>query len=62
MKNRRFKRNVKKALAVNEQRIEKAGKLELPELTQFELSVLVEQKTEQGFLSSSSVSYFIKTD
>ena len=62
IKNRRFKRNVKKALAVNEERIEKAGKLELPELTQFELSVLVEQKTEPGFLSSSCVSYLIKTD
>ena len=62
IKNRRFKRNVKKALALNEERIEKAGKLELPELTQFELSVLVEQKTEQGFLSSPGVSYLIKTD
>ncbi len=62
IKNRRFKRNVKKALVLNEERIEKAGKLELPELTQFELSVLVEQKTEQGFLSSPGVSYLIKTD
>ena len=62
IKNRCFKRNVKKALVENEKRIEKAGKLELPELTQFELSVLVEQKTEEGFLSSPGVSYFIKTD
>ncbi|MBU8911193.1 MAG: MBL fold metallo-hydrolase [Desulfobacterales bacterium] len=62
IKNRRFNRNVKKALALNEERIKKAGKLELPELTQFELSVLVEQKAEQGFLSSPGVSYLIKTD
>ena len=62
IKNRRFKQNVKKALALNEERIEKAGKLALPELTRFELSVLVEQKTEQGFLSSPGVSYLIKTD
>ena len=62
LRNRRFKRNVKRALALNEERIGKAGKLELPELTQFELSVLVEQKTEPGFLGSPSVSYFIKTD
>ena len=61
-KNRRFKRNVKKALAVNEERIGKSGKLELPELTQFELSVLVEHKTEPGFLGSPGVSYLIKTD
>ena len=62
IKNHRFKENVKKALVQNEERIQKAGKLELPELTKFELSVLVEQKTEQGFLSSPGVSYLIKTD
>jgi 7,8-dihydropterin-6-yl-methyl-4-(beta-D-ribofuranosyl)aminobenzene 5'-phosphate synthase len=62
IKNHRFKRNVKKALALNEERIEKAGKIELPELTQFELRVVVEQKTEQGFLGSPGVSYLIKTD
>ena len=62
IKNRQFKKNVKNSLAQNEERIKKACKLELPELTHFELSVLVEQKTEQGFLGSPGVSYFIKTD
>lgn len=62
VKNRRFRQNVKKARSQNQDRIKNAGKLALPELTRFEIIVLVEQKTEPGFLGSAGVSYLIKTD
>ncbi len=61
-RNRQFKQYAESAQALNEERIKKAGKLELPELTHFALSVLVEHKAEQGFLHSPGVSYLINTD
>lgn len=61
-KNVRFKQNVQKSHEVNNERIERAEALELPQLDLFELTVLVEHKTSQGFLGAPGVSYFIKTD
>ena len=62
LKNSRFKQNFPKVSALNKQRIKHAPKLVLPELTRFEISVLVEQKVENGFVSSPGVSYLLKTD
>jgi 7,8-dihydropterin-6-yl-methyl-4-(beta-D-ribofuranosyl)aminobenzene 5'-phosphate synthase len=62
VKNRRFKQNIQRSHEVNKERIEKARPLALPQLDQFDLTVLVEQKTEHGFLPAPGVSYFIKTD
>jgi len=62
VKNRRFKQNLHRSHEVNKERIESADPLELPQLNHFELTVLVEQKTEHGFLGAPGVSYFIKTD
>lgn len=62
VKNRRFKQNFLKSHEVNNERIERAETLELPQLELFELTVLVEQKISQGFLSSPGVSYLVKTD
>jgi 7,8-dihydropterin-6-yl-methyl-4-(beta-D-ribofuranosyl)aminobenzene 5'-phosphate synthase len=62
VKNRRFKQNIRKAQEVNNERIERAEHLEMPQLDHFELTVLVEQKAEKGFLGSPGVSYLIKTD
>jgi 7,8-dihydropterin-6-yl-methyl-4-(beta-D-ribofuranosyl)aminobenzene 5'-phosphate synthase len=62
VKNSRFKQNVQKSHEVNNERIERAEPLELPPLEHFELTVLVEQKTSQGFLGAPAVSYLIKTD
>lgn len=62
LKNSRFKQNIRKSLEVNKERMEHVDLLELPQLEHFELTVLVEQKTEQGFLGSPGVSYLIKTN
>jgi 7,8-dihydropterin-6-yl-methyl-4-(beta-D-ribofuranosyl)aminobenzene 5'-phosphate synthase len=62
VKNRRFKQNIRKAQEVNKERMERAEHLEMPQLDHFELTVLVEQKVEKGFLGSPGVSYLIKTD
>jgi len=62
VKNRRFKQNLHRSHEVNKERMERAEPLELPQLDHFDLTVLVEQKTEQGFLGAPGVSYFIKTD
>lgn len=62
VKNHRFKQNLHRSHEVNKERMERAEPLELPQLDHFDLTVLVEQKTEQGFLGAPGVSYFIKTD
>ena len=62
VKNRRFKQNFQKSHEVNNERIERAEPLELPPLEFLELTVLVEQKTSQGFLGAPGVSYLLKTD
>jgi 7,8-dihydropterin-6-yl-methyl-4-(beta-D-ribofuranosyl)aminobenzene 5'-phosphate synthase len=62
VKNRRFKQNIRKSQEVNSERMERAEPLEMPQLDHFELTVLVEQKVEPGFLGSPGVSYLIKTE
>ncbi len=62
VKNRRFKQNIRKAQEVNKERMQRAEHLEMPQLDHFELTVLVEQKAEKGFLGAPGVSYLIKTD
>lgn len=61
-KNRRYRQNIEKSQKANKERIERAKHLEMPELEHFELTVLLEQKVEPGFLGAPGVSYFIKTD
>ena len=62
VRNRRYKRNVSKSQKANKERIENAKPLEMPELEQFEITVLLEQKAEHGFHAAPGVSYLIKTD
>lgn len=62
VKNRRYKKNIEKSQKANKERIERAKTLEMPELEHFELTVLLEQKVEPGFLGAPGVSYLIKTD
>jgi 7,8-dihydropterin-6-yl-methyl-4-(beta-D-ribofuranosyl)aminobenzene 5'-phosphate synthase len=62
IKNRRYKQNIEKSQNVNKERMERAKLIEMPQLEHFELTVLVEQKVESGFLGSPGVSYLIKTD
>lgn len=62
VKNRRYKQGVEKSQKINKVRIDNARPLPMPELEHFELTVLLEQKSESGFLGAPGVSYFITTD
>jgi 7,8-dihydropterin-6-yl-methyl-4-(beta-D-ribofuranosyl)aminobenzene 5'-phosphate synthase len=62
VKNRRYKRNIETSQKVNKERMARAKPLEMPQLKHFELTVLVEQKVEPGFLGAPGVSYLMKTD
>jgi len=62
VKNRRFKQNIRRSQEINKERMDSAVSLEMPQLKHFEITVLVEQKVEPGFLGAPGVSYLIKTD
>lgn len=61
-KNRRYKKNLTRAIELNENRMSQAKSLDLPELDFLELTVLVEEKAEQGFVGDAGVSYLFRTD
>ncbi len=61
-KNRKYRENLKKVSDANSKRISEASLLDLPELEYIDLTVLVEEKTEEGFLGSPGVSYLLETD
>jgi 7,8-dihydropterin-6-yl-methyl-4-(beta-D-ribofuranosyl)aminobenzene 5'-phosphate synthase len=61
-RNRVFKENRSRADSLNRQRIDGAESLELPELEFLELTVLVDEKTGEGFRGDPGVSYLVKTD
>jgi len=60
--NRRFKKNLKHAVELNKDRIRRAEPFDLPELNLLELTVMVEEKTEKGFLGDAGVSYLFRTN
>jgi len=62
VKNRRYKQNIVKSQNVNKKRMERAVPLEIPQLDNFEITALVEQKVDKNFLGAPGVSYLIKTD
>ncbi|MBN2516080.1 MAG: MBL fold metallo-hydrolase [Deltaproteobacteria bacterium] len=62
IKNRRFQENRTRAAELNQERISHAEPLEMPELDYLELTVLVEWKTEEGFVGDAGVSYVFKTE
>ena len=61
-KNRRFKKNLKLSGELNKDRICQAEPFDVPELTFLELTVLVEEKTEESFLGDAGVSYLFRSD
>ena len=61
-KNRVYKENLKKSELLNRSRITNAGLMDLPELDFLELTVLVEEKTKDGFLGDAGISYFFKSN
>lgn len=62
IRNRHFREERAQAAELNQTRIGHAEPLELPELDFLELTVLVEWKTEEGFIGDAGVSYLFKTD
>jgi 7,8-dihydropterin-6-yl-methyl-4-(beta-D-ribofuranosyl)aminobenzene 5'-phosphate synthase len=61
-RNHSFTKEVKKAWLTNQQRIEQANKLDLPELDFLEIHVLVEQQAKPGFLGEPGVCYLFTTN
>ena len=61
-KNRRFKKNLKLAGELNRDRLRQAEPFDVPELNFLELTVLVEEKTEESFLGDAGVSYLFRSD
>jgi 7,8-dihydropterin-6-yl-methyl-4-(beta-D-ribofuranosyl)aminobenzene 5'-phosphate synthase len=59
---RRYERNREIAAERNAERLDRAPVLDLPELEYVEISVLVEDKTRNGFLGDPGVFYLIRTD
>ncbi len=62
MKNKKYKSNKEKARRLNEKRIKKSDKFELPAVDFLELTALVEWKNKEGFMGDAGVSYLFKTD
>ena len=58
----RFRSGQREAEERNARRLEGARPLELPTLQSMEITVIVEQKHEEGFLGDPAVSYLIGTD
>jgi 7,8-dihydropterin-6-yl-methyl-4-(beta-D-ribofuranosyl)aminobenzene 5'-phosphate synthase len=61
-KNRRFKKNLKLADELNKDRLRQIEPLDVPALDFLELTVLVEEKTEESFLGDAGVSYLFRSD
>ena len=62
VRNRQFKEDRTRVVELNQERISQAELLELPELDSLEMTVLVESKTQEGFMGDAGVSYWFKTD
>lgn len=62
VRNSRFKKNILLANELNRQRIDRAQPFELPELEFLEMTVLVEEKVDEGFLGDAGVSCLFRSD
>lgn len=62
VKRKRFLNNAATADQHNQERIQAAQPLDLPELEDLTLTVLVEEKAEDGFLGDAGVSYLFSSD
>ncbi|MBW1897479.1 MAG: MBL fold metallo-hydrolase, partial [Deltaproteobacteria bacterium] len=62
VKNRNFQKERVGVAKMNQNRMNQAEPLEIPELNFLELTVLVEWKAKEGFISDAGVSYLFKTD
>jgi len=62
VKNRRFQKASGDVAKLNQNRINQAQPLEMPELDFLELTVLVEWKAKEGFIGDAGVSYLFKSE
>lgn len=62
VKNRRFQKDSGNVAKLNQNRIDEAEPLEIPELDFLELTVLVEWKAKEGFIGDAGVSYLFKSE
>ncbi|MCF7826099.1 MAG: MBL fold metallo-hydrolase [Candidatus Marinimicrobia bacterium] len=62
VKNKRFKKNCGYALDLNKDRLDNAKPFKLPELDFLDLTILVEEKAEKGYLGDAGVSYLFRTN
>ena len=62
VKNKRFKINCGYALDLNKDRLDNVEPFKLPELDFLELTILVEEKAEEGYLGDAGVSYLFRTN
>jgi len=62
VKNRQFQKGREDAANTNQNRMNQAEPLEMPELNFLELTALVEWKAKEGFIGDAGVSYLFKTD
>ncbi len=62
VKNRRFQKDSGNVAKLNQNRINQAEPLELPELDFLELTVLVEWKARDGFIGDAGVSYLFRSE
>ena len=62
IRNHRFHRNKERAIRLNEKRLRNAKPLGFPVVQGLEWTVLVEHKTEEGFLGAPGVSYLLGTE
>ncbi len=62
IRNRQFNKDISKVRRLNQNRINMAGTIDLPELEYLKLTALVEEEASPGFKGAPGVSYKIKTD
>jgi 7,8-dihydropterin-6-yl-methyl-4-(beta-D-ribofuranosyl)aminobenzene 5'-phosphate synthase len=62
VRNRHFQEGRVRAAELNQERMSQAEPLEMAEVDFLELTVLVEWKTEEGFMGDAGVSYLFKTE
>ncbi len=62
LRGRRFKKNILLADELNRQRIDRVQPFELPELDFLEMTVLVEEKADDGFIGDAGVSCLFRSD
>ena len=61
-KNKKYRKNLDRVTRQNRERISQASALELPELDYLDLTVVVEEKTNDGFLGDAGVSYLFRSN